>query len=43
MELVDHTSEKNTYENLRKYEEIDHNNHVYGMFTGALRITATRR
>ena len=32
MELVDHTSEKNTYENLRKYEEIDHNNHVYGMF-----------
>lgn len=32
MELVDYTSEKNTYENLRKYEEIDHNNHVYGMF-----------
>lgn len=32
MELVDHTSEEKTYENLRKFEEIDHNNHVYGMF-----------
>lgn len=32
MDLVDHTSEEKTYENLRKFEEIDHDNHVYGMF-----------
>ena len=32
MDLVDRTSEEKTLENLRRFEEADHDNHVYGMF-----------
>lgn len=32
MDLVDHTSEEKTLENLRRFEEADHDNHVYGIF-----------
>lgn len=32
MALVDRTSEEKTLENLRRYEQADHDNHVYGMF-----------
>ncbi len=32
MDLVDHTSEERTLENLIAYEEVDPDNHVYGIF-----------
>lgn len=32
LELIDHTSEKQTYQNLLAFEQPEHGNHVYGLF-----------